>query len=107
MDSGSPYLFLIAQGKRRGEPMSYQALQRSFRRLTAKLEIYTPALTPHALRHTHATAMWENGMREMTLQKRLGHASADSTRVYTQVSDAAVLSDYQLATERSIERRNE
>ena len=53
--------------------------------------------TPHALRHTHATAMWEGGMRELALQKRLGHASPESTRIYTRVSDEQVLTDYQRA----------
>lgn len=36
-------------------------------------------------------------MRELTLQKRLGHASAESTRIYTRVSDPAVVADYNRA----------
>jgi hypothetical protein len=44
-----------------------------------------------ALRHTHATRMWEAGMRELTLQRRLGHASPEATRVYTRVSDPIVV----------------
>ena len=35
------------------------------------------------MRHTHATAMWDGGMRELALQKRLGHASPESIRIYT------------------------
>ena len=54
-------------------------------------------MTPHALRHTHATRMWEAGMRELTLQKRLGHASVEATRLYTQVSDASVVAEYRRA----------
>lgn len=46
---------------------------------------------------THATALWENGMRELSLQKRLGHASPESTRVYTRVSDAVVVAEYKRA----------
>lgn len=46
---------------------------------------------------THATRMWEGGMRELTLQKRLGHASPESTRLYTQVSDPMVVADYRRA----------
>jgi integrase/recombinase XerD len=46
---------------------------------------------------THATKLWENGMRELTLQKRLGHASPDSTRVYTRVSDPIVVAEYRQA----------
>ena len=54
-------------------------------------------MTPHSLRHTHATRMWEGGMRELTLQKRLGHASVESTRVYTRISDPVVVADYRRA----------
>jgi integrase/recombinase XerD len=46
---------------------------------------------------THATAMWEAGMRELALQRRLGHASLESMRIYTRVSDAQVLADYDAA----------
>jgi integrase len=46
---------------------------------------------------THATRMWEGGMRELTLQKRLGHASPESTRIYTQVSDPIMVAEYQRA----------
>jgi integrase len=44
--------------------------------------------------------MWEGGMRELSLQKRLGHASPESTRMYTRVSDAEVVADYLQALER-------
>ena len=57
----------------------------------------SPDKTPHALRHTHATAMWEAGMRELALQRRLGHASPESTRIYTRVSDAQVRDEYATA----------
>src|SRR5439155_15850070 len=98
-DCGSPLLFLVGgKGHRRCEPLSYQALWAIFSRRCARLGIRTPWTTPHALRHTHATHMWESGMRELTLQKRLGHASPESTRVYTRVSDREVLADYQAAT---------
>ncbi len=45
----------------------------------------------------HATRMWEGGMRELTLQKRLGHASPESTRLYTRVSDSTVVAEYRRA----------
>ena len=38
-------------------------------------------------------------MRELALQKRLGHASAESVRIYTRVSDEAVLAEYTQALE--------
>jgi integrase len=73
-DSTSPYVFLVGgRGTRRGEPLSYHALVKLFARHCERLGIRDPWVTPHALRHTHATRMFEGGMRELTLQKRLGH----------------------------------
>ncbi len=97
-DSESPYVFLVGgRGKRRCEPLGYYALVKLFARHCERLGIRTPWVTPHALRHTHATRMFENGMRELTLQKRLGHASPESTRIYTQVSDPLVVEEYRRA----------
>jgi integrase len=41
--------------------------------------------------------MVEGGMRELTLQKRLGHASPESTRIYTAVSDPQMVEEYRRA----------
>ena len=93
-------MFLVGGGgQRRLKPLGYDALVRTFSRHMDRLGLREPATTPHALRHTHATAMWDGGMRELTLQKRLGHASPESTKVYTRVSDDAVLADYTQALE--------
>ena len=95
LDAQSPFAFLVGgTGARRCEPLSYQAVVRGFARRLDRLGIRSPDKTPHALRHTHATAMWEGGMRELALQKRLGHASPESIRIYTRVSDEQVLADY-------------
>lgn len=94
-DTESPYVFLVGgRGKRRTEPLGYHALVKLFERHCERLGIRTPWVTPHALRHTHATRMWEQGMRELTLQKRLGHASPESTRLYTAVSDPQMVEEY-------------
>ncbi len=79
------------------EPLGYHALVKLFERHCERLGIREPWVTPHALRHTHATHMWEGGMRELALQKRLGHASPESTRVYTQVSDSMMVAEYRRA----------
>jgi integrase len=97
-EAESPLVFLVGgQGKRRLEPLGYHALVKLFERHCTRVGIREPWVTPHALRHTHATRMWEGGMRELALQKRLGHASPESTRVYTQVSDPMVVAEYRRA----------
>ena len=97
-EAASPFLFLVGgHGRRRCEPLGYHALAKLFERHCERLGIRTPWVTPHALRHTHATKLWENGMRELSLQKRLGHASPESTRMYTRVSDPEVVADYRRA----------
>ena len=69
----------------------------AFSRRLSVLGLRTQEKTPHALRHTHATALWEAGMRELALQRRLGHASPESTRMYTRVSDEQVRAEYAAA----------
>lgn len=98
VDAESAFVFLVGgHGAGRCEPLSYQALARGFARRLDRLGIRSPEKTPHALRHTHATAMWEGGMRELALQQRLGHASPESVRIYTRVSDEQVVADYTAA----------
>jgi integrase len=97
-DAETSLVFLIGgRGRRRLEPLGYDGLVRMFTRTCVRAGIREPWVTPHALRHTHATRMWEGGMRELTLQKRLGHASPESTRIYTDVSDATVVAEYRQA----------
>ena len=97
-DAATPLMFLVGgRGQRRCEPLSYAALARLFARACFRADIRAPWVTPHCLRHTHATRMWEMGMRELTLQRRLGHASPEATRLYTRVSDPQVVAEYRRA----------
>jgi integrase/recombinase XerD len=97
-DTDCPYLFLVGgRGTRRDVPLSYNGLFRMFTRATTRAGVRTAWLTPHCLRHTHATRMTELGMRELPLGARLGHASPESTRKYVEVSHHDVLADYRKA----------
>lgn len=97
-DAECPWVFLVGgKGKRRCEPMSYDGLVRMFARATQRAGVRDAWLTPHALRHTHATRMFQNGVRELTLMIRLGHATPESMKVYTRVSDPDVVKDYRQA----------
>jgi integrase/recombinase XerD len=94
-DAESRYVFLVGgRGQRRGEPLGYDGLVRMFARAAQRAGVRDAWLTPHALRHTHATRMFDGGMRELTLMARLGHASPDSMKIYTRVSDPDIVKDY-------------
>jgi integrase len=99
-DADTSLVFLVGgRGKRRHHPLSYDGMVRMFARAADRAGVRDPWLTPHALRHTHATRMFEGGMRELTLMARLGHASPDSTKIYTRISDHEVVTDYRRALE--------
>lgn len=91
--SNSPYIFLSAKGKSRGKALTYQGIYTVFEYHCNKLGI-KKSFTMHLLRHTHATKMYEKGMSLLSLQKRLGHASPQTTQVYTQVSDEKLKAEY-------------
>jgi integrase len=102
------HLFLVGgAGSRATEPIGYAALAKLFARRKKEVGLTDPWITPHALRHTHATKLWEGGMRELALQKRMGHASFESTRGYTRVSDAMMLEDYLSALAALKERKRD
>lgn len=97
-DAESSWVFLVGgKGKRRCEPLSYDGAVRMFARAAERAGVRDAWLTPHSLRHTHATRMFEGGMRELTLMTRLGHATPESMKVYTRVSDPEVVKDYRQA----------
>jgi len=97
-DSDDPYVFLVGgRGARRHVPLSYNGLFRMFTRATTRAGVRSAWLTPHSLRHTHATRMSQLGMRELSLAARLGHASFESTRKYVEVTALEVLDDYRNA----------
>jgi integrase/recombinase XerD len=97
-EAETPWVFLVGgKGRRRLEVLGYDAMVRMFARAAARAGVRDAWLTPHSLRHTHATRMFQGGMRELTLMTRLGHATPDSLKIYTRVSDPDVVKDYRLA----------
>ena len=53
-------------------------------------------LSPHAIRHTFATVMLQNGADIKSIQSLLGHESVKTTEIYAQVAGQQVATQYEL-----------
>ncbi|WP_009633821.1 tyrosine-type recombinase/integrase [Synechocystis sp. PCC 7509] len=75
-DIDSDYLFINIWEGKIGYPLNYSTIQALFRRLSRDVGIEA---SPHMFRHTHATELIRSGMEMSYVQKRLGHASIQTT----------------------------
>lgn len=67
-----------------------------------RLELGLPdTATPHALRHSFATHLLENGGELRHIQDLLGHASLSSTQIYTDLTQDKIFEVYQAFHPRS------
>jgi len=66
-------------------PMDASGLQRAFRAALQESGILKPA-TVHTLRHSYATHLLEAGLNLRLIQAYLGHASPNTTAIYTHLT---------------------
>lgn len=84
-------------GRRKGRLFDDE--QREVRREVYEcLSKFTQArqLSPHAIRHTFATTMLQNGADIKSIQALLGHESVKTTEIYAQVAGPQVATQYEL-----------
>lgn len=89
-------LFLGERGKRLHQGVAQKAM-RDIRGLLGLPE----TATPHALRHSFATHLLQNGANLREIQEMLGHASLRSTQRYTEVDAKALMDVYKKAHPRN------
>ncbi|MBI2234867.1 MAG: tyrosine-type recombinase/integrase, partial [Micavibrio aeruginosavorus] len=89
-------LFLGERGKRLHQGVAQKAL-RDLRLLLGLPE----TATPHALRHSFATHLLQNGANLREIQELLGHVSLSTTQRYTEINAEELIKVYKSAHPRS------
>lgn len=75
-DIEGDYVFVCLRGQYKGQSLTYYAVQDLFGRISDKVGF---KVTPHMLRHTHATELLRHGWDTAQVQKRLGHRDIQTT----------------------------
>lgn len=79
---GKPNLFLFS---RNGTYIHYYSYNKYFKENSFR--ILEREVTPHALRHTHASLLFEQGISIDTISRRLGHENSKITKeIYLHVT---------------------
>lgn len=98
-ETESDYVFVNLWSKPLGRPLRYQYVNKLFLRLRRKTGV---EITPHKLRHTHATEYLRQTKRVDLTQRRLGHASIQTTsQIYTHIDNDDLKQAHQEFLEKS------
>lgn len=90
----------------RGLPWSRQGVDAMLKQLALKAGLLKP-VSAHKLRHAFATHMLDGGADLRSIQQLLGHASLDTTNVYTRVSTRLLSETYDQAHPRAVKKKKE
>ena len=86
-DMGEALFVNNARGHEPGGRLTPRSIERIIKRYATKAGI-TKKVTPHVLRHSFATDLLSNGADIRSVQQLLGHASINTTQIYTHVTDS-------------------
>lgn len=87
-----------------GRPLTVRGLEYILKQLSRKSGQEGP-FHPHQLRHTFATQLLDNGADLRTIQTLLGHATINTTQIYTHVSKEALQKEYRAAHPRALKKK--
>jgi integrase/recombinase XerC len=79
--AGTPAVFL----NKHGGPLTARSVERMMKKYVGWCGL-KPSISPHALRHSFATHLLDNGADLRSVQELLGHVSLSTTQIYTHVS---------------------
>lgn len=93
---GTPFLFLNSRGNALSRQSAWEIIRRAAER--AGIE---DRVSPHTLRHSFATHLLEGGATIRDVQELLGHASVQTTQIYTKVAPTTLLEVYRASHPRA------
>lgn len=80
---------------RHGRPLTRQGCWKIIKGIAISTGLNNP-ISPHALRHSFATHLLENGADLRSVQEMLGHEDISTTQIYTHVSKTRLKDIYQV-----------
>ena len=86
-----------------GQPLRYQTIQARWASYCTKAGV---DCTLHQLRHSHATALVQDGVSLATIRKRLGHKHIQTTLRYAEQSDAVADAELRARRRRVLRRKS-
>ncbi len=86
-------MFLSRVGRR----ITPRGVQKMMDALADASEIPRTRLSPHTLRHNFATGLLERGVDLVSIQRLLGHANIQATRIYLEINDQTLREIYHRA----------